>query len=118
MIQALQTVRTLFRNRVQLVEEMGAKVDRIGRVRFGRYSAVVIKAPELVQEVLIDRVNDFQKGPVQRLLLPQIFGKGLLTSGGEQHRQQRRLVAPAFAHERVSRYAHVIGEHAARIQGL
>jgi cytochrome P450 len=44
-----------------------------------------------------------------------VFGDGLLTSEGELHRQRRRLVAPALAHQRMGHYADVMREHADRM---
>ena len=71
---------------------------------------------ELVPEVLIDRADDYQKGPVLRVLSRPVLGEGLLTSEGELHRQRRKLVAPAFAHQRVSKYAETMTAHALAAQ--
>lgn len=110
------TLRALFLNRVRLLEDLGAKIPRIGRAHFGRISVVLVKAPELVQEVLIERANDYQKSGLLRLYARPLLGDGLLLSEGEQHRERRKLVAPAFAHQRVSKYAGVMKEHASAAQ--
>jgi cytochrome P450 len=106
----LQILRAVFGNRIQMVETMGAQIPRIGRTQFGRFGVVLVHAPELVSEVLIDRAEDYQKGPVLRVISRPLLGDGLLTSEGQQHRERRKLVAPAFAHQRVSRYAAVMTE--------
>ncbi len=97
-----------------MLEEAGRTVGPIGRVRFGPRSIVLVNSPELVQEVFVERAADFQKGPGLRIVSRPLLGDGLLTSEGEQHRQQRKLVAPAFAHQRVSKYAAVMERHATR----
>ncbi len=107
-----QTLRAIFVNRIRLLEELGAKTPRIGRAAFGRLSVVLVNSPELVPEVLIERANDYQKTGVLRDLARPLLGDGLLVSEGEQHRERRKLVAPAFAHQRVSKYAAVMREHA------
>lgn len=112
----IQSIRALFTNRVRLIEMLGAKIPRIGRENFGRISAVLVNTPELVQEVLVEKADDFQKGPFLKILSRPLLGDGLLNSEGEQHRQRRKLVAPAFAHQRVSRYAAVMNEHATAAQ--
>src|SRR5271170_6297129 len=104
----IQILRALFGNRVAMVEKLGAQIPRIGRAQFGRVGVVLVNAPELVPEVLIDRVDDYQKGPVLRIISRPLLGDGLLTSEGQQHRERRKLVAPAFAHQRVSKYAAVM----------
>ncbi len=95
-----------------MLEESGRTIKTIGRVRFGPRSIVLVNSPALVQEVLIDRAADFQKGPGLRIVSRPVLGDGLLTSEGDQHRRQRKLVAPAFAHQRVSKYAAVMERYA------
>jgi cytochrome P450 len=97
-----------------MLEESGRGVQSIGRVRFGPRSVVLVNSPELVQELFIDRAADFQKGPAIRIISRPLLGDGLLSSEGEQHRRQRRLVAPAFAHQRISRYGAVMERRARR----
>jgi cytochrome P450 len=104
----IQILRALFGNRVHMVEKLGARIPYIGRAQFGRVGVVLVNAPELVPEVLIDRVDDYQKGPVLRIVSRPVLGDGLLTSEGQQHRERRKLVAPAFAHQRVAKYAAVM----------
>src|SRR5580658_10567035 len=112
----IQTIRALFGNRIRMLERLGADIPRIGRATFGRISVVLVNTPELVPEVLIERVDDFQKGPVLRTFSRPLLGDGLLNSEGEQHRERRKLVAPAFAHQRVSKYAAVMQQHALAAQ--
>src|SRR5580700_854559 len=111
-----QTIRALLGNRIRMLEELSAEIPRIGRANFGRVNVVLVNTPELVPEVLIERADDFQKGPVLRMLSRPLLGDGLLNSEGEQHRERRKLVAPAFAHQRVSKYAAVMTEHALAAQ--
>lgn len=69
--------------------------------------------PDLVHEVLVTQHKAFKKGKgledAKRLL-----GEGLLTSEGEFHRRQRRMMQPLFDHRHIARYAQVMVEHAAR----
>jgi cytochrome P450 len=111
-----QIVRAFFSDRVQMLESMGARIPRIGRADFGRISVVLVNRPELVQEVLMDRVEDYQKGPALRTFARPLLGNGILVSEGEQHREHRKLVAPAFAHQRVSKYAAVMKAHSVAAQ--
>lgn len=112
----IRIVRALFGNRIRMLERLGAEIPRIGRANFGRISVVLVNAPELIPEVLIERAEDYQKGPVLKTFSRPLLGDGLLNSEGEQHRERRKLVAPAFAHQRVSKYAAVMREHAESAQ--
>jgi len=107
----IQSIRALFGSRIRMLEELGAEFPRIGRAEFGRINVVLLNEPDLIQEVLVDRVDEFEKGPALKVFSRPLLGDGLLNSNGEQHRRRRRLVAPAFAHQRVSRYAEVMRAH-------
>jgi len=110
-----QILQALFGNRIRMVETLGAQIPRIGRAQFGRVGVVLVNAPELVPDVLIDHADDYQKGPMLRIVSRPVLGEGLLTSEGQQHRQRRKLVAPAFAHQRVSKYAAVMAERTSAV---
>ena len=110
-MKLVRILRALLSDRLRLIERLGAEIPRIGRADFGRISVVLINTPELIPEVLIEKAEDFIKGPVLRVISRPVFGDGLLTSEGELHRQRRRLVAPALAHQRMARYAEVMEEH-------
>jgi len=112
----IATLRALFGNRIRMLENLSQEIPRVGRANFGRINIVLINTPDLVPEVLIERVDDFEKGPVLKVFSRPLLGDGLLNSEGEQHRERRRLVAPAFAHQRVSKYADVMREHALAAQ--
>jgi cytochrome P450 len=101
----IQSIRALFGSRIRMLERLGAEIPRIGRAGFGRVNIVLLNEPALIQEVLVDRADEFEKGPVLKIFSRPLLGDGLLNSEGEPHRRRRRLVAPAFAHQRVSRYA-------------
>ena len=107
----IQGLRFLFGNRISMIEQMGSRTPRIGRTNFGRLNVILVNAPDLIPAVLLEHAEDYQKGPVLRVIARPVLGEGLLTSEGETHRERRKLVAPAFAHQRVSKYAAVMTDH-------
>src|ERR1019366_4098470 len=115
-VRILRTFRALFGNRITMLERLAKEVPRIGRAGFGRINIVLVNVPELIPEVLIERADDFEKGPVLKVISRPLLGDGLLNSEGEQHRERRKLVAPAFAHQRVSKYADVMRAHSESAQ--
>jgi cytochrome P450 len=82
----------------------------------GPIPILFINSPELVHELLVERAQDFDKGKVQRDAFGQLVGKGLLTSEGKLHQQQRKLMAPAFTPRRLSSYADTMVAFADRNQ--
>ncbi len=61
--------------------------------------------PEHVRYCLMERPRSFQSLQSQGGNLRILLGEGLLTSEGDFHRQQRRLVQPAFHRQRIETYA-------------
>src|SRR5262249_45933450 len=62
------------------------------------------------QQVLVEHSDAFMKGFGLSLFAKPLLGDGLLTSEGELHRRQRRMMAPAFVHKRIAGYAGMIAE--------
>ena len=81
--------------------------------RMGPLRMFLVTDPDLVQAVLTTEAGAFRKG---RILegARAILGDGLLTSEGDHHRRQRRLVQPAFTAERIAAYAGLMAAAADR----
>ena len=62
--------------------------------------------PEHVQYVLVKHADQFQKTPALKRAAQDSIGQGLLTSDGDLHKRQRRLVQPAFHHHRIADRKH------------
>src|SRR4051812_31266878 len=81
--------------------------------RIGPYDIFLVNSPELIREVLVNHPRDFHKGAGTEYLV-HMLGQGLLTSEGESHLRQRRLVQPAFHRQRIAAYGKVMADYAAR----
>ena len=112
MTTILFVIHALLHGRLSALEWLGRRSPRGGRLRIGTRRAILLSTPALVEEVLVQRTDEFQKGPALRIHSRPLLGNGILSSEGETHRKHRRLVAPAFAHQRVSRYADVMARMA------
>jgi cytochrome P450 len=75
----------------------------------------VVNHPAAVRDILVTNQRSFKKGRglegAKRLL-----GDGLLTSEGQTHLRQRRLIQPAFHRERLQSYAATMTGHASRLR--
>lgn len=74
------------------------------RLRMPGFSAVLLRHPDLIEEVLVTKNRSFIKDRLTRGL-SEVVGNGLLVSEGEFWRRQRRMAQPAFHRERIARYA-------------
>lgn len=63
--------------------------------------------PTLIEQVLV-RENDKVRKPFDIRAMKAVVGNGLLTNEGESWRHQRRLIQPAFHHDRVRKYAGIM----------
>ncbi|HEU0027945.1 MAG TPA: cytochrome P450 [Ktedonobacterales bacterium] len=63
--------------------------------------------PEYTYYFFVDHAQAFDSGS-QRDIMKRFLGEGLLTTDGEIHRRQRRLVQPAFHKKRVEGYAEIM----------
>ena len=88
----------------------------IGLLHFGPFPIVFLNSPELIGAWLVERAGDFDKGEPQRRAFRPWVGQGLLSSEGELHRTQRKLLAPSFTPRRVAGYAATIVDYAERNQ--
>jgi cytochrome P450 len=82
-------------------------------LRLGNQHAYLVSHPDAIRGILVTNQSNFTKS---RMLerAKVLLGEGLLTSEGEVHTRQRRLVQPAFHRERLVRYANDMVECAAR----
>lgn len=99
-------------NPLKLLQAMAALGD-CSVLKIAGFKLYLINHPDLIKEVLITKNDAFVKGRAVRLL-STLLGKGLLTSEGAFHHQQRKLVLPAFHHHKIKSYAAVMAGSADR----
>ena len=96
----LGNVFALRNDRLKLLLRISHKVGDIGAFHFGPRLVPLINSPDLVRCVLVDQSAMFQKTATVRKLASPVLGNGVFLSEGEEHRQQRRLLAPLSASPR------------------
>lgn len=98
------------RDTLGFVERSAAEHGDMVRFRLGRWNAVLLNRPDLVEEVLVRGPWSWIKHRFFWRHVEAIFGRGLLTNEGDAWLHQRRLVQPAFRHERLEAYARTMVE--------
>lgn len=100
----------LWRRPIMFLESLRSFGDVV-RVHVGSWPIYVLTNAELVHTVLVADSHSFGRGRVFERLRP-LFGNGIVTSDGTFHRKQRRLMQPAFHHDRIAAYAQVMCDRA------
>jgi cytochrome P450 len=81
----------------------------------GSQRVFLLNHPDLIKDVLVTHDSNFVKGRgLERAKL--LLGEGLLTSEGELHRRQRRLMQPAFHRLRLKAYSGIMVQAADQLQ--
>jgi cytochrome P450 len=90
--------------RLHFLASLPERYGDVSSFRIGPQRVVVLAHPEDIRDVLVTNQRLFMKGRgLQRA--KRLIGEGLLTSEGEFHLRQRRLVQPAFHKARIAGYA-------------
>ncbi len=95
------------------LQKIAREFGDIVYLRLGRENVFLINHPDLIREVLVTHHQNFTKGRgLERI--KKFLGEGLLTSEGETHLRQRRLMQPAFHHRRIAAFGEIMTAHASR----
>src|ERR1700733_3537097 len=105
--------RDYLRNPPIFLEKAARDCGDIARFRLVHHNAYLLNHPDWIKDVLVTNQANFTKSRMlerARVLLRD----GLLTSEGDFHRRQRRLVQPAFHRDRLAAYAVIMSERTAQ----
>ena len=99
-------------DRIGFLEEMASFGD-VSHMSFNNQHLFLLNHPDMIRDLLVTNHRMFTKS--RALTVAQrLLGQGLLTSEGDFHLRQRRLVQPAFHRQRMAGYAEVMTACAAR----
>lgn len=92
------------RDPLQFLRDAAKQHGDVAHFRFGPARHVyLISSPDLIKEVLVTKQAHFRKGKGLQVARA-VVGDGILTSEGQKHLRQRRLMQPAFHRERIASY--------------
>ena len=103
------------KDRLGLFQRMAHMGDVCG-IHFGPFPGILFNRPEHVQSILVKHAYAFDKGAALHRILHPVIGAGIVSSEGNFHRQQRKLMAPPFQPGQVASYADSMGQYGEQIQ--
>lgn len=95
---------------------LGGVAHRFGDIAFfklGDVPVYLVSRPDYIWDVLVTQRAKFEISTMRRRLEP-VLGTGMLTSRGDLHARQRRLMQPVFRKSRIDSYAEIMSEYAER----
>lgn len=107
-------LRGLRRNLLEYLQRVAEACGDVGYFKAGPLHIYLLNEPDYIKDVLVTHHKNFTKSRGLQLA-KRILGEGLLTSEGEFHLRQRRLVQPAFHRQRLESYGEVMCAQAARM---
>ncbi|MCX4545507.1 cytochrome P450 [Streptomyces sp. NBC_01565] len=105
----------LWRQPIAFMESLREHGD-IVRLDIGTWPVHMLTNPDHVHAVLVERAQQFGRGRVFDRLRP-MFGNGIVTTDGDFHRKQRRMMQPAFHRNQIAEYAEVMSRAAQDMSG-
>lgn len=94
----------LLRDPLGYLTDAARRFGDVVQLRGDRENVYLVSHPDLIREVLVTNQRNFKKGrALERARM--LLGDGLLTSEGDVHRRQRRMIQPEFHREHVAGYA-------------
>jgi len=103
------------KDRLGLFRRMAHTGDVCG-IRFGPFPGILFNKPEHVQSILVKHAYAFDKGAAIHRIFRPTLGDGIISSEGDFHRHQRKLIAPAFQAGHIAGYADIMGHYGEQIQ--
>ena len=101
------------RDPITFLQRIAHQYGDVVYFRLANRQVYLVNHPDLIKDLLVTRNHNFIKSRVLQKAR-RFLGTGLLTSEGQFHLRQRRLVQPAFHRDRLIGYAAVMSEYAAR----
>lgn len=114
-LSGLSQILRFRRDPLEFIGDAGRRSIDIRQIQLGLTDVFHVNHPDLIRDVLVNHDWNFEKGRGLKMSKP-FLGNGLLTSEGELHRRQRRMVQPAFHSARLASYAQAMVSCAAEMR--
>jgi cytochrome P450 len=114
-MDGLKNVRAFQRDMIGFLQHLVTSKGDISEFQFGPLSMYFVADPAAIQQILVEHANVFYKTKQTKIIFKDILGNGLLVNDGDDWRQQRKLVQPAFHAKRIENYAGAMVQFAERM---
>jgi len=103
-------LRDFIHNPTETLMAITNKYGDIAHFKFGRQHVYLLNNPQFIEDVLVKNHKNFTKSRGLQVS-KRLLGEGLVTSEGEYHDRQRRIIQPAFLPNLVKKYGEIVTAH-------
>ncbi|TNE51267.1 MAG: cytochrome P450 [Deltaproteobacteria bacterium] len=114
-VMGLDSIQAVTTNPADYLLHLANTYGDIASFRMLTKRFVMVQGLDYVGEVLVKQASKFEKAKRDRDTMDSILGLGLVTSEGELHKRQRKLVQPAFRKKRIELYAEAMCRQVERL---
>ena len=107
-------LREFMHDPIKTLMDIAHNYGDICHFKFGKQHIYLLNNPHYIEEVLIRNYNNFIKSRGLQVS-KRLLGEGLVTSEGEYHNRQRRLIQPTFHPTRIKGYGNIMTSSALRM---
>ncbi|MGB7960852.1 MAG: cytochrome P450 [Nitrososphaeraceae archaeon] len=104
-------IRQFARDPISTLTKIADEYGDISHFKLGRQHVYLINNPDYIEKILIYDHSNFKKGP-RLQTAKRVVGEGLVTSEGEFHKKQRKLIQPLFLPKKISSYGVIMTDRA------
>lgn len=110
-------VRNFLKDPINTLSKIADEYGDLSHFKMGRLHVYLINNPDYIEKILIYDHSNFSKGP-RLQSAKRLLGEGLVTSEGEFHKNQRKLIQPLFLPKKIASYGPIMTDRSLRmIQG-
>ena len=107
-------IREFIGDPIRTLSKIAQRYGDISYFKLGREHVYLINNPDLIEKILIYDHRNFKKG--KRLQIAKgLLGEGLVTSEGDFHNRQRRLIQPIFLPKQIKSYGDIMIDYAKKM---
>src|ERR687883_1866131 len=107
-------LREFIHNPIKTLMDIAYTYGNISHFKFGRQHVYLINNPHYIEDILIRNHKNFIKSRGLQVS-KRLLGEGLVTSEGEYHDKQRRIIQPSFHPARIKNYGRIMVDYAERM---
>jgi cytochrome P450 len=107
-------VRSFVKDPINTLSKIADEYGDLSHFKLGRLHVYLINNPDYIEKILIYDHSNFSKGP-RLQSAKRLLGEGLVTSEGEFHKCQRKLIQPLFLPKKISSYGAIMTDRALRM---